>query len=279
MRKLILLFSLLVGFSLSLFSQKVSVYSLSEQRSTGDGSYGNNCQIDLKITGDEVRRHKFVKVTKLTKAIDDQDLDLLRDEEDNEFEYKEIEEDARVSLVTKIPSRKATVIKELSGELVLYNPTEANGGIVRILNYQAKANTNLLPENAGIKLIFLTPASIEKYKKEQSQKKEEELKKMPEAARELAELLMNAFEGFSGFGDDQNQAMFVMDGDESKLVDLYFEGADGKKIDRNGYTKSGNLIAYYYNEKPDPTWKLVLNIETAGSIKKVPFTLVNIELP
>ncbi|MCU0405127.1 MAG: hypothetical protein MUE99_11330 [Chitinophagaceae bacterium] len=279
MKKYLLQTCLFMGISISLFSQKVSVSGVNEQRSTGDGSYGNSCQIDLKITGDEVRRHKFVKVIKLTKAIDDQDLDLLRDEEDNDFEYKEIEEDARVSLQTKIPSRKATVIKELSGELALYNPTEANGGIVRISNYQAKANTNLFPENAGIKLIYLTPASIEKYKKEQSQKKEEELKKMPEAARELAELLMNAFEGFSGFGDDQNQAMFVMDGDESKLVDLYFEGADGKKIDRNGYTKSGNLIAYYYNEKPDPAWKLVLNIESAGSIKKVPFTLVNIDLP
>jgi hypothetical protein len=73
--------------------------------------------------------------------------------------------------------------------------------------------------------------------------------------------------------------MFVMDGDETKLVEVYFEDPAGKKIERNGYTKSGNLIAYYFNEKPSPNWKLVLNIESAGSIKKIPFTLTNIDLP
>jgi len=279
MKKYLLLACLFMGLSFALFSQKVSVSGVNEQRSTGESSYGNRCDIELKISGDEVRKYKFVKVTKLTKAVDDQDLDLLMDEEDNDFEYEEIEEDGRVKLQTKIPSRKATVIKELSGELSMYGPTEANGGIVRISNYQAKANTNLLPENAGVKLVYLTKESVEKYTKEQSKKKEEELKKMPAAARELAELLMNAFEGFSGFGYDEKQAMFVMDGDEGKLVDLYFEDANGKKIDRNGYTKSGNLIAYYYDEKPNPNWKLVLNIESAGSIKKVPFSLINIDLP
>ncbi len=179
----------------------------------------------------------------------------------------------------KIPSRKATVIKEISGEISLYAPTEANGGIMKISNYQAKTGTNLLPDNAGVKLIYLTPASVEKYTKEQNQKKEEELKKMPAAAREMAELLMNALEGFSGFGDDANQAMFVMDGDETKLVELYFEDAKGEKVERNGYAKSGNLIAYYFDEKPSPNWKLVLNIETAGSVKKLPFTLRDIDLP
>jgi hypothetical protein len=279
MKRIIMLACLFLGLSVSLFSQKVSVSGINEQRSSGEGSYGNRCDIELKVSGDEVRKYKFIKVASLTRAVDDQDLDLLMDEEDNDFEYEEIEENGKVKLQTRIPSRKATVIKELSGELCLYGPTEANGGIIRVANYQAKANTNLLPESVGLKLVYLTKESVEKYSQEQNQKKEEELKKLPAAAREIAELLMNALEGFSGFGDDANQAMFVMDGDESKLVDIYFEDAGGKKVDRNGYTKSGNLIAYYYNEKPDPKWKLVLNIESAGSIKKIPFTLLNIDLP
>lgn len=279
MKQIQMMAFLLAGLCYSAFSQKVSVSGISEQRSTNEGSFSNRCDIELKITGDEVRRYKFVKVSKITKAMDDQGLDLLDNEDDNDFEYEEIDEEGRVRFETKIPSRKATVIKELSGELSLYGPTEANGGILKIPNYQAKANTNLLPESAGVKMVYLTPASIEKYKNEQNQKKEEELKKMPAAAREIAELLMNALDGFSGFGDDENQAMFVMDGDETKLVEVYFEDPAGKKIERNGYTKSGNLIAYYFNEKPSPNWKLVLNIESAGSIKKIPFTLTNIDLP
>ncbi len=279
MIKLFLQGCLFLGFSVTAVSQKVSVYSVTEQRSTDDGSFSNRCDIELRISGDEIRKHKFIKVVKITKAVDDQELDLLMDEEDNDYEYEEVQGDGRVRIQTKIPARKATVIKELSGQLSMYSPTEANGGIMKITNYQAKANTNLLPANAGLKLIYLNKASVEKYSKDQAAKKEEELKKMPAAAREMAELLMDALEGFSGFGDDENQVMFVMDGDQSKLVDIYFEDAAGKKVDRNGYSKSGNLIAYYFNEKPNPSWTLVLNVESAGSIKLLPFTLVNIDLP
>lgn len=274
-----LLFWLVSSISLVSFSQKVTVGNVTEQRSTGDGYYNNRCDIELKVTGDEVRKYKFVRVAMLTRAIDDQGLDLLLKEDENDFEYEEIEQDGRVSIQTKISSRKSTVIKELSGELYLYGPTEANGGLLRISNYQAKANTNLLPENFGMKLVFLNEASIAKYTNDQRAKREAELKKLTGPAKELAELLLNALDGISGFGDDPNQAMFVIDGDESKLVELYFEDESGKKVERNGYSKSGNLIVYYYNEKPAPNWKLVLNVETEGSIKKIPFKLLDIDLP
>lgn len=278
MQKLPLIVCFLLGCCLSAMAQKVSVYSVSEQRSTADGYFGNRCEIELKITGDEVRKYKLAKISTLTKAIDDLDLDLW-DDDANDFEYEEIEEGARVRLVTKVPSRKATVIKELSGVIHLYNPTEANGGTIKISDYQLKANTNLLPETAGVKVVYLTKASMDQYTKDQKTKKEAELNKLSGVAKEMAELLIQAFEGLSDFGDDPNQATFILDGDENKLVDLYFEDASGKKIDRNGYTKSGNIIAYYFDEKPDAKWKLVLNVETTASIKKVPFTLSDIDLP
>ncbi|MCU0387459.1 MAG: hypothetical protein MUE71_02515 [Chitinophagaceae bacterium] len=184
-----------------------------------------------------------------------------------------------VRFKTKTPSRKASVVKELAGEISLFSPTEANGGILKISGYQSKANQNLLPDNVGLKLVYLTKESMDKFAKEQKQKKEADLNKLSSAAKELAEILMSALDGFSMFGDDPNQVMFVMDGDESKLVDLYFEDASGKRISRNGYTKSGNMIGYYFEEQPKPDWKLVLNIETPASVKKIPFSLKDIDLP
>lgn len=257
---------------------KVSVNKIDETRSTSDGSFDSKCEIELKISGDEVRKYKFVKVSKITKVLDDQDLDLLKDDK-NDFEYKEIDEDAKVEIETKIPARKATVIKELSGELSLYSPTEANGAVIKISGYQSKTNSNLLPVTAGVQLVYLTKESIEKYTKEQKLKKEEELKKLPELARKMAESMMKAFEGLSNFSDDPNQATFLIEGDESKLVDLFFEDANGKRIERNGRSQNNNIVSYGLEEKPNPTWKLVLNIETATSTKKVPFKLINIELP
>ncbi len=86
MQKIPLLVCLLAGFSLSVWGQKVTVYSVTEQRTTADGSYNNRCDIELEISGDEVRKYKFLKILKLSKAIDDQGLDLLMNEEDNDFE-------------------------------------------------------------------------------------------------------------------------------------------------------------------------------------------------
>jgi hypothetical protein len=278
MQKRVLMICLFLSVSISVFSQKVSVSKIDESRSTSDSSFDNKCEIELKISGDEVRKYKFVKISKITKATDDQDLDLIN-EDHNDFEYKEIDENAKVEIETKIPARKAKVIKELSGELSLYSPTVANGAIIRITNYQTKTNINLLPNAVGVQIMYLTKESLEKFAKGQKLKKEEELKKLPEITRKMAEGLMNAFEGFSNSSDDPNQATFYVEGDKTKLVDLYFEDANGKRIERNGRYQNNNIVSYSLNEKPNPNCKLVLNIETATSVKKVPFKLLNIELP
>lgn len=269
---------LILSISTSVYSQKISVNKIDERRSTSDGSFDNRCEIELKISGDEVRKYKFVKISKISKVIDDQELDLLQGDTED-FRYEEIGENAKVEIRTKIPARKAVVIKELSGELSLYNPTETNGAIIKVLNYQSKTNVNLLPTTPGLQVIYLTKESLEKYAKEQKLLKEAELKKLPEIARKIAESMMQAFGGLASISEDTNQATFLVEGDESKLVDIYFEDAEGKKISRNGRFQSNNMITYSFDEKPDPSWKLILNIETPTSTKKMPFKLLNIELP
>ena len=140
---------LLLSISTSVFSQKVSISKIDESRSTSDES-DSKCEIELKVSGDEVRKYKFVKISKITKAVDDQGLDLLK-EDSNGFDYKEIDEVAKVEFETKIPARKATLIKELSGELSLYSPTEANGAVIKVLNYRNCLGSPLeaTAQNAG----------------------------------------------------------------------------------------------------------------------------------
>ncbi|BFM43493.1 hypothetical protein CFS9_21340 [Flavobacterium sp. CFS9] len=275
----LLITSLLLLITSVSFSQKVSVSEINEKRSTSDNSFSNECEIELKIWGDEVRKYKFVKISKITKAVDDQGIDLLNeDQKDNDF--SKIDQTAKVKLETKIPARKAKTIKELSGEVSLYNPNQANGSEIKITNYQNKTNVNLLPNKSGIEIIYLTKESYTKYVQENKDKKEEELKKLPEAARLLAQGLLGAFDGLFSSGDtDDNQVYFYVNGDKSKFVNLYFEDTTGKKIERNGSMSSSRLFTYYFEEKPNPNWKLVINIENDKSIKKIPFKLVDIELP
>ncbi|WP_202702230.1 hypothetical protein [Flavobacterium sp. UGB4466] len=271
--------SLLLLITTVSFSQKISVSEINEKRSTSDNSFSNECEIELKISGDEVRKYKFVKISKITKAIDDQGIDLLNEDEKSN-DYSKIDQTAKIKLEIKIPARKAKTIKELSGEVSLYNPNQANGSEIKIANYQNKTNVNLLPGKSGIEIIYLTKESYTKYVQENKNKKEEELKKLPEAARLMAQGLLGAFDGLFSSGDtDDNQVYFYVNGDKSKFVDLYFEDTAGKKIERNGSMSSNSLFTYYFEEKPNPNWKLVINIESDKSIKKIPFKLVDIELP
>jgi len=262
------------------FSQKISVSEINEKRSTSDNSFYNECEIELKISGDEVRKYKFVKISKITKAIDDQGVDLINEDRTN-FDYIKIDQTAKIKLETKVPSRRSKTIKELSGEVSLYNPNVTNGSEIKIANYQTKTNVNLVPGKSDIQILYLTKESYAKYVKENKDKKAEELKKLPEAARQLAEGLVGAFDGLfsSDNNDDSNKVYFYVNGDKTKFVDLFFEDATGKKIERNGSMSNNNLFTYYFEEKPNPNWKLVLNIETDKSTKKVPFKLMDIELP
>lgn len=266
----------LAAFTMT-FSQTISVSKINERRSTSDSDFDNRCEIELKVNGDEVRKYKLVKISKIFTLVDDQGINLVKEEGD--FSYEEIDNDAQVKIETKTPSRKASVIKQISGELTLYNPTDGNGAIIKISDYQTKTNTNLLPSTSGVQLVYLTKESVEKYAKEQKLKKEEEIKKLPEPVRKMAEEIVKAFDGFSSFSDSPDEITFLIQGDESKFVDMYFENESGQKIKRNGYSKSNSLITYSFRENLNPNWKLIFNIENNASIKKVPFNLTNVILP
>jgi len=269
----------LLSFSaILLFGQNITVNNINERRSTSDGYFDNKCEIELRVSGDEIRKFKFLKFSKIDKAIDDFDIDLLYDDK-NDFSYEKIEDDVNLKLEIKKPSRKATVIKEISGEISLFNPTEANGSVVKISNYQAKTNENLLPVGLGVQVVFLTKESLEKFSKEQEKKKEEELKKLSEEERKMAEGLLSLLDGISYLSGDPNNISFYVEGDRSKLVDLYFVDLDGQKVNTNGWSSFNSILEYIFSEPINPKWTLVFNIETPESVKKIPFKISNAFLP
>ena len=275
------LLTLFLFLTISLSAQKVSVGKVTENRSTEQEYFGNRCEIQLKVSGEEIRKYKYVKVSALNKAVDDQGIDMI-DEEELDFDYEKIE-DAVVELDLKLhtASRKASVIKELQGEVTLFNPTEANGAIVKVIGFQSKPNANLLPVKAPLKMVYLDKAAYEAFNKANKDKSEAELKKLPEATRVVAAMLLNAFESFSFMSEsDPNSLSFLIDGDFTKLVDVKFEDETGKEVERNGTMTSGdNLVVYYFNQPPSPKWKMTVYVEAAAALKKMPFSFANVDLP
>lgn len=261
------------------YAQKVSVLSVSESRSTQNSFYGNRCLVTLQITGDEVRKYKKAKVARVTKAMDEKGLDLIG-EESADTKYEDIDgTSAKVDLSLLTTSRQATVISELAGEIILFAPTEANGGLVKVKAFGKSANKNLVPKVNNLSVVYLNKESLDKLEKEQKSKKEAELKKQSPEMQALAKELMNLVDAFSYMTESPNEVSFFISGDENKLIDLSFETPSGTKIDNNGWSSSGGLKTYYFNEEVKPEYTAILTVESEGAVKKIPFSIKDVDLP
>lgn len=275
MKALALLFLIL---PFCLLSQSINLEKIEECRSTTDSYFGNRCQVYLKVFGDEVRKYKYVRLVKISKAVDDQTLDLIGEEKDSK--YSEITgSNTSVALNLLPTSRKAKVIKEIAGEIGLFSPTEANGGLVKVKNPQKAVMQNLLPKSKELKMMLLTEESVEKFKKDQKSKKESELKKQPKEVQEMAHNIMSMFDEFFKWGDSKYEVNFMITGDQDKIINVAYEKPDGDIISNNGYMSSNGLVTYYFSEEIEPQYTLMLTVESFGSVKKVPFLLKDVDLP
>ena len=263
------------------FAQRISVAEIQETRSTGDSFFGNRCTVKLRLAGDDVRRYKYVKLNALTEAEDDQGLDL-QNTSDWDFVYRIIEgATADVELTLLPASRKAEVISKLSGEIMLFSPSEATGSLINVAGFQSKTNTNLLPAKSPFQMVYLTKEAYENFVKTNKQKTEAELKKLPEATRALTQAMLGIADIFNYYvSDDPNQLMFLITGDRSKMVAVTFTDENGQKINGNGSSIGGDGLAiYYFSEKPSPKWKMSVMLETEKAVKKLPFNFKDVDLP
>jgi hypothetical protein len=274
--KTITVFFILLPFFIQ--SQSVVVEKINECRSTTDSYFNNRCEVDLKIFGDEVRKNKYIRVSTIIKAVDDQNLELIGEEK--KTKYAEISgSNASVTLNLMPTSRKAQVIKELSGEIAMFMPSEANGGIVKVKNLSKVPMIDLLPKLKDLDLVFLTKESVEKFKMEQKNKLESDLKKQPKDVQDLAANIFSIFDEYFKWGDAKNEVNFMINGEQEKIISLQFEKPNGDKITNNGYMSSGDFITYYFNEDIESNYSLNITVEPSAALKKIPFSIKNIELP
>ena len=264
--------------SMYAFGQRVNVTKVSESRSTEDSYFGNRTEIGISVSGDEVRRHKFVRVSKITKATDDQDFDLIG--EKDYTDYAEIEgNSASLTMYLLNASRKAETIKEVTGSLTLFAPTEANGGIIKVKNMGSQTNKDLVPKDKDLDIVYLTKESYEKFTQDEKNKREAELKKQPKEMQELAKGLMGLVDAFSFTDWSYPQVNLMIKGDVSKIVSLSVQKPTGEELSSNGSSTTSNLKTYFFGEEVKSNYTLVLTVEVAGATKTIPLNLKNIELP
>jgi hypothetical protein len=281
---------LLCGPAFALHAQgvRVSTGTIEDRRTTG--RFFGGLDVELKLTGDDLADAKAVRV-QLRKAEDETGQDLLT-ERSAEGDFQDAAQTLRLNL--KNPARKASALREVSGELQLFTPGRdpaATAVVDRFMSRMDKAVASPALKSAKIDLKLVSPkayranaqkaqAEMEKEMAKHKAEMEKEAAKEGMGAKEV-EALMSLAQGLMGMMGDvgDNDLIFEVKDEQSRLFDIEVVSKAGEKIDRRGSMTSGGLRILNFGEKIPGDARLRVLIRTDKAIVKSPFALKEVALP
>lgn len=259
---------------------RVVVGDITDRRTTGQ--FFAECEVELKIIGDAVAESAGLRAIRIKSASDDTGRDLLKLKEDQaslSLEGISTEQKTSLEKIIKLknPARSAKFIKLLEGEIELFQPTQANGGVIIEKRFMARVSEPLQSpalKQWNVQITYMTQEGLEAKRKE--------IERKQEAGEKIAEAFAQLFQGIFGgiMFEDENSLYFVIEDPDGRVVDLAFQNGQGKPIETNSRTRSGSLVAYGFSEAvPGPDAQLVIYLATPASLKIVPFKVEHIPLP
>ena len=260
---------------------RVSVSEVKDSRTTGQ--FFAEMELKMKVMGDIISDAKGLKL-KITKAVDETDRNLIKSEPDkteftNPDEYNPGQ--AEVTVKLKNPSRKASVIKEIDGEVILFVPKNDPNSIATISNFMTKTG-KILPDSqlksSGVEVTVLSKAEYEQFK---AAKAKEVKEKEGELVKEFGAAVVQAFSSLLGgmMEIGENSVILQIKDPESKVVAIEFADKSGKGIRNIGSMKMGGVTVFEF-EKPMPQdAQMTLFMITPKSLITTPVKLTDIALP
>jgi hypothetical protein len=148
------------------------VGDVSDYRTTAE--FNSQCTVELKFIGDATAEATDVLRVQVKKAEDNLNRNLILEKNVNHFAIGGTEPKKgplRQNVYLRNPSRNATSIKVLEGEVELFVPTLTNGGLVVINDLATKPPApiqNPILKKHGIDVMFLTKDTFQSKKSELS---------------------------------------------------------------------------------------------------------------
>lgn len=286
MKSLVLLLALLCALPLAAQAKIDTIVDQINDRRTG-GSF-SQLSIMLKLpkiqTGDVAASRVLVGF-----AVDDLGISLI----DSKAEEPQLEMNARamyggadktepatVTVNLKNPSRKATIVKQVSGDIELYMPSKDPNSVAEFPKFASLAGKTLshkaLKAN-GVEIAAISAAQIAAEKKKIEEAKRKELKDSGYDDETMKSVLESTMEYTLRF--EEGETILKIKDPQKRIHDVVFvDGAGEEKrvsmSDNEGYT-----VLSLWGEKPQPDWKLRVSLKTAKNIVRYPFALSNIALP
>ena len=261
---------------------QVSVGDVTDNRTTS--AFNSECKVELRFTGDAAADAGTVRQVRLTDATDEVGRDLIPKEDDNNsmggFDNSHSSGALKTEVKLRNPSRNATTIKVIKGEVELFSPTEANGGVLTITNilaHPAEPVQNPALTKYGIQVMYLTKESYEAKKKEVAAQQSAG----DAAGQKLGEAFGSLFSGmFGGMMSNAKDSitLYVKDPDK-RVISLKFTDAQGKALKTSQSWSSNEFRNTGLDAVPPADTRLVIQLATPESLKTCPFQVENIPLP
>jgi hypothetical protein len=257
---------------------QVNVGDVTDNRTTG--VFASECKVELKFTGDAAADAQSVRRVLLTEATDTTGRNLIPKSEDRNSPQLMGFGQSSGALSTEVklrnPSRNATAITILKGNVELFNPTEANGGLLTVNNIlQHPAEPVQNPELAKyhIQLIYLTKAAYNAKKKE--------IESQPNGNQQLGEVFGQLFKGMFGgmMSDSRNSIQLYIQDPDKRIIDLKFVDGQGNPLKSNQSWSTDNFKSTDFESPPPPDTQVNIQLATPESLKTYSFQVENIALP
>ena len=256
---------------------QVNVGDVTDNRTTSPFS---ECKVQLKFTGDAAADAQSVRRVQLTEATDSTGRDLIPKKDDDMSSHFMGFGQSSGALSTEVklrnPSRNAAAIKVLKGQVELFNPTEANGGLLTIagvLQHPAEPVQNRALAKYHIQLMYLTKAAYDAKKKE--------MESQQNGSQQLDEAFGQLFKGMFGgmVSDSKDSIQLYINDPDKRIIEVKFVDGQGNPLKSNQSWSTDNFRSTDFESPPPPDTQLKIQLATPESLKTYSFQVENIALP
>jgi hypothetical protein len=250
------------------------------------------CTVHLKFSDDSLTNKMGILRVRVTRALDESGTNLVPDESEPRgwsasggfslaplrgWHDERPTSTRRATVTLRQSARGAASIKTLSGELDLYAPAFANGGIAKIENFRAHVGKPIQHpalEKLGVRLTYHTKESFESDvgRRPLAAARQQSMPDPPE---------QNLFPGILGHleGGHRSYVVLQVDDPQNRIVSFAFRESSGRFLPVTERRSAGTFHGFYFSSMVTGALDLFVYLDTPEAVEKALFALDNIPLP
>ncbi len=181
----------------------------------------------------------------------------------------------------KNPPRRATVLKEVSGEIELFVPSRDPNGEAKLPNFlslSGKPAVHPALKANGVEISFLSGAQLAAERKRAEDAERAKLKKEgyteEESVREMVDSALWSFPK----GDEGEVILRVKD-PKKAIQDIKAFDGEGNPVFAGNSDERGLRVLKFWNDKPGPDWSLKVEMRSDKALVRHTFVFRDIPLP